>query len=63
MKMTHTAVINYVGVKGREAVRETKNFWVNAGGSKFRKKDGSASDPQSYVLCHLYLKSVSGLTQ
>ena len=58
MKVTHTAIVNWIGIREKTPIRETKNFWVTTDGLKFRKSDGIPSDPQSSVLCFLYIKTI-----
>ncbi len=67
MKYTHKGIVNMVGKKQTTLLRESKRYWImpsdesGYSGLKFRKTDGTCSDPQSSVMCKLYLTTIKSV--
>lgn len=62
MKLTHTGLLRGDARTGDQRpkvmLRETKNFWVDAYGSKYRKTSGWKVTSEKFPLWHLDVATV-----
>lgn len=58
-KMTHTGIVSSHWIKSRPVeLRETKTFWIEKGGNKYRKATGSLVGGDSWACTSLKLESI-----